>query len=188
MVITSLRSRARTGAVVLGLSASLGLVACGGDDDGGSSAKDYPAALNTFCGNLLTKQQSLQTDVQRAASGAGADPQKAAGALADVLSSYSSTLTAEIKKLGEADVPQEYESFDRTLTTGINAVAKIASTTATRLEGIDLSGVAKGDTSGLMELQSALGDLAKQQNPLDSLKAPKKLQDAAPKCDELSKS
>ncbi len=184
MVISSLRTRARSGALILGVTASLGLVACGGDD---SSKEDYQSSLNTFCGNLLTKQKSLEMDVQKAASGAGTDPSKAATALADVLSSYGTTLTSEIKMLGEADVPGDYEDFDKKLTDGINAVAKIAGTTADKLKGIDLSGVAKGDTSGLTALQAALTDLSKQSNPLENLEAPKELKDGAPKCDELSK-
>jgi len=185
MVISTLRNRARSGALLLGVTAGLGLAACGGDD---SSKEDYQSSLNTFCGNLLTKQKSLETDVQKAASGAGTDPSKAATALADVLSSYGSTLESEIKKLGDADVPGDYEDFDNKLTSGITAVAKIANSTSTKLKSIDLSGVAKGDTTGLTALQAALTDLSKQSNPLENLEAPKELKDGAPKCDELSKS
>jgi len=184
MVTTNLSARFRTGALILGASATVGLSACGGDD---SSKKDYQSALNTFCGNLLTKQKSLETDVQSAASGAGSDPAKAADALGNVLSEYGTTLKSEIGTLGKADVPGDYEDFNDKLTKGINDVATIASSTADKLKKIDLSGIAKGDTSGLTELQTALTDLSKQSNPLENLKAPKELKDNAPKCDELSK-
>lgn len=185
MVTTTFRGRLRAGALLLGATASLGLAACGGDDD---SKEDYQSSLNTFCGNLLTKQKSLETDVQKAATGAGSDPAKAATALANVLSEYGNTLTAELKKLDETDVPGDYEDFDNELSKGITQVAKIANTTADKLEKVDLSGIAKGDTSGLTELQSALTDLSKQSNPLENLEAPEDLKKGAPKCDELSQS
>ncbi|WP_372790586.1 hypothetical protein [Paraconexibacter sp.] len=185
MVITNLTARVRSGALILGAAATLGLSACGGDD---SSKKDYQASLNSFCDALLTKQKSLEGDVQAAASSAGSDPAKAATALGDVLGDYGTTLKTEIGKLGEADVPSEYKDFNDKLTKGINDVAGIATTTAGKLKEIDLSGVAKGDTSGLTELQGALTDLSKQSNPLENLEAPKELKEGAPKCDELSKS
>jgi hypothetical protein len=187
-VTSTLRARARTATLVLGATASLGLVACGDDDGGGGSKKDYQSSLNTFCGNLITKQKSLQTDVQEAAGGAGTNPGKAAKALADVLAEYGTTLKSELATLDKTDVPGDYKSFDDQLSKGITQVSQIATSTAGKLEKIDLSGVSKGDTSGLTALQTALTDLAKQSNPLKDLKAPKDLQDNAPKCDQLSQS
>jgi len=187
-VTLSLRARARTASLVLAATASIGLVACGDDDGGGDSKKDYQSSLNTFCANLITKQKSLESDVQKAAGGAGSDPGKAAKALAGVLSEYGGTLKSELATLDKAEVPGDYKSFDDALSKGITQVSQIATSTADKIEEIDLSGVAKGDTSGLTKLQAALTDLSKQSNPLADLKAPKELQENAPKCDQLSQS
>ena len=186
-MIASVRARTRAATLVLGAAASVGLVACGGDDGGGGK-EDYQSSLNTFCGNLITKQKSLESDVQSAAGGAGSNPGKAAKALADVLSEYGGTLKSELATLDKADVPGDYKDFDDKLSKGITQVSEIATSTAEKLDKIDLSGVAKGDTSGLSKLQAALTDLSKQSNPLADLKAPKELQENAPKCDQLSQS
>lgn len=182
MVIANIRARARTGAIVLGVTASLGLAACGGDSDN----EDYEAALNDFCGALLDKQQSLEAEVQEAAASAADDPAAATKALADVLREYSGTLTSELGTLNDTDAPGDYSEFDDGLSSGIEEVAKIANTTADQLEEVDLSGVKEGDTSGLQDLQQALTGLQQTENPLENLEAPAELEEAAPRCEELN--
>lgn len=177
-------ARASTTAVVLAVTASVALASCGGG--GGDDKKSYQASLNTFCANLLAKQGSLGADVQKAAGGAGTNPGKAADALGDVLRQYGSTLTTELAKLKKAKVPDAYSNFMKALDAGITQVAGVATKTADKLATVDLSGVSKGDTSGLKALQAALTDLSKQSNPLQNLEAPKDLKKNAPKCDQLS--
>lgn len=185
MPITKLSVRVRSSALILGAAATIGLSACGGDDDDkGASKADYQKSLNAFCGNLTAKQKSLQADVEKVMS--GNDPAAQAAAMASFLADYGETLSAERKKLEETGVPAEYEQFDEELATGIAEMAKISTTTAEKVKAVDLSGAAEGDTSGLTELQTALGELSKQENPLKELKAPADLEKATPNCADLT--
>ena len=186
MVTSNFSARLRSGALLLGATATLGLAACGGDD--GGDKEEYETALNSFCGALLDKQKTLESDVQKAASGAASDPTKATGALADVLKQYGGTLTSELDKLDDTEAPEDYKEFATGLESGITKVAEIANETAGKLEKVDLSGVKSGNTEGLEDLQKALTGLQETENPLENLEAPEELQKAAPRCEELSNS
>lgn len=192
MVSPSVRRRLRAGALVLGASASLGLVACGGGDDdpGKGSAAGYEKALNGFCGGLAESRTTLEKELREATADASTNPEKATGALASVFRKYSETLKSELNTLADAEAPREYAMFSRDLDSGVERTSTILEDIADKVEDVDLSGARSGDTAGVQraitELQAAVSGAKEAEEALSGIRnPPAALARAAPACEQF---
>jgi len=146
----------RLSGVLVAASLATGLAACGGSS-GGNEA-DYAKVWNTACQDLTNGQTKLQSDLVKLQGKFKPTQQsQALKAAAQPVSSYISTMENALKKVSDAEPPEDWKTFHEGVTGNLPKITAAFDKAKAALE--------KGDAKGFQaafqnsDLQKLSGDV-----------------------------